>query len=113
MWFYTYYYFDKEWNWSTPKHDELKKGSPTDPAQTQDEDESSSRDTNVVSESAFEINQGDINIDTKKPNSYQEDEKKDSPGNPFVGCDFIGGDYDEWAAAIDKPFTSTGGCELS
>jgi hypothetical protein len=66
-------------------------------------------------ESSFEVVSGDdVKFDFNKPNSCNSDpDIKDSHGNPIVVCDFIGGDYDEWAEQRGKPFKSKGGCELS
>lgn len=38
---------------------------------------------------------------------------KDVYGIPEITCAFIGGDYNEWVAELNKPFQSKGGCELA
>jgi hypothetical protein len=115
-WFYTYYYFDKQWGWTT-KHDELKKGCNGHLLCTIEEiqtGEPNSRYPGIdTPEPSFPAQEKDVKFDSNKPLPCQDSDQKDSHGNPVVVCEFIGGNYEEWVDQLDKPFKSTAGCDLS
>jgi hypothetical protein len=67
----------------------------------------------VIPEPSFPMLASDVKIDFTSPNSCRETGEKNSYGHPIIKCEFVGGDYDEWAKENDSPFASNGGCELS
>jgi hypothetical protein len=67
----------------------------------------------VIPEPSFPVMESDLKVDFSLPNSCRKTGEINSHGHPVIKCEFVGGDYDEWAKENDSPFTSSGGCELS
>jgi hypothetical protein len=62
---------------------------------------------------SFPVNENEVEPDGDLPANCQILDEKDEKGYPIFHCDYVGEDYDEWKANLDKPFVSNGGCELS
>ncbi|KAH7407044.1 hypothetical protein DE146DRAFT_649141 [Phaeosphaeria sp. MPI-PUGE-AT-0046c] len=111
-WFFTYYWFDKHWEWTKRRHNELKKGGPLAPLEL--EDSQFAKPEIDFPDPSFPVNGDEVEIDTSdNPACRTLPADAKSHGNPRVVCQYVDEEYSVWRDGLSKPFKSSGGCELS